>query len=73
MNNYPAQQRSAIRQDCRTLRKRVLSTRQLSILPLLLDIGNIECSVLIAEPDEFPVIRENLTRLTDRLKSAGEE
>jgi hypothetical protein len=73
MNNYPAQQRSSIRRDCKNLRNLILSKRPANILSLLLEIGDVECSALIAERDEFPAISENLTRLTDRLKGAGNQ
>jgi hypothetical protein len=59
--------------DCRNLRKLILSRRPANSLSLLLEVGNIECVALIAERDEFPVIRENLTLLSDRVRSAGDQ
>jgi hypothetical protein len=71
MNNYPGQQRSSIRQECKNLRGRILSSRLADLVDFLLEVGEIECSALIAGQDEVPVIRENLRQLAKRLTTAN--
>ena len=73
MITHPAQQRSMIRTQCRNLRKQILSRRPANILPLLLEVGSFECSVLTAGPDEFGSIRINLMLLAHKIGSAGDQ
>jgi hypothetical protein len=73
MGNYPAEQRCSIRKDCGNLRRWILSRRPVNLLPFLLELGDLECSTLLANADEFRAIRENLTELRKRLGTAEDQ
>jgi bifunctional non-homologous end joining protein LigD len=51
----------------------ILSRRPATMLALLLEVGDVECSALAASPSEFHAIRRNLTLVADKVRSAGDQ